>query len=142
MEKKTTKKTVTKKTATKAADKKAMTENREPDAVETAKDAKLLATATTAAKSVKAAVAKPAAEKKTRARKTADKKAVTDAKICVQFSGREYSTDALVQIAKDVWEFDLGQDPADFHSVELYVKPEEGQTYYVINGETKGSFWI
>ena len=60
----------------------------------------------------------------------------------VQFGGKSYTTEDLVKIAKDVWMYDLKQKAADFKSVELYVKPEDGMTYYVINGKEAGSFYI
>ena len=60
----------------------------------------------------------------------------------VQFGGKSYTTDDLVKIAKDVWKYDLKQKAADFKSVELYVKPEDGMAYYVINGKEAGSFYI
>ena len=62
--------------------------------------------------------------------------------ISIQFAGKEYTTEQLVKIAKDVWEFDLKKDPADFKEVQLYVKPEEAKVYYVINGTETGSFDI
>lgn len=62
--------------------------------------------------------------------------------VTVQFSGKSYSTEDLVKIAKDVWVYDLGKDVADFKSVELYVKTEENTVYYVINDEVQGSFNI
>ena len=60
----------------------------------------------------------------------------------VQFAGKEYTTERLVEIAKDVWQYDLGNAPEEFKSVVLYVKPEESAVYYVINGTTSGSFGI
>lgn len=60
----------------------------------------------------------------------------------VQFGGKSYTTEDLVKIAKDVWKYDLKQKAADFKSVELYVKPEDGMAYYVINGKEAGSFYI
>ena len=60
----------------------------------------------------------------------------------VQFAGKSYSQADLVKIAKDVWEYDLLQKPADLKSVELYVKPEESLVYYVMNKEITGSFNI
>ena len=66
----------------------------------------------------------------------------TEEKVTVQFSGKSYSTEDLVKIAKDIWVYDLGKDEADFKSVELYVKTEESTVYYVINGEVQGSFNI
>ena len=62
--------------------------------------------------------------------------------VTVQFSGKSYSTEDLVKIAKDIWVYDLGKDEADFKSVELYVKTEESTVYYVINDEVQGSYSI
>ena len=95
----------------------------------------------------KAAVQKAAAEKaepKTAAKKTTrtKKAAAVKENITIQFAGKEYTTEQLVKIAKDVWEFDLKKDPADFKEVQLYVKPEEAKAYYVINGTETGSFEI
>lgn len=101
---------------------------------------------------VKAAPAKAEAKapakaaKKPTAKKAAKKPAAkaTDVKVSVnvQFGGKSYTTEDLVKIAKDVWKYDLKQKAADFKSVELYVKPEDGMTYYVINGKEAGSFYI
>ena len=105
-------------------------------------------------KTVKAATktTAPKAAEKTAAKKTstAVKKTTTRTKkaaavkevISIQFAGKEYTTEQLVKIAKDVWEFDLKKDPADFKEVQLYVKPEEAKAYYVINGTEAGSFNI
>ena len=95
----------------------------------------------------KAAVQKAAAEKaepKTAAKKTTrtKKAAAVKENITIQFAGKEYTTEQLVKIAKDVWEFDLKKDPADFKEVQLYVKPEEAKAYYVINSTETGSFEI
>ena len=102
-----------------------------------------------AAKAVKKETTKAAAKAKTAVKKTAAKTAAkrgpkkeAEAMISVQFSGKSYTTQELVAIAKDVWKYDLKQKVSDFKSVELYVKPEENQTYYVINGEHTGSFFI
>ncbi len=88
---------------------------------------------------------KPAAEKKetaaTTTTTTTRKRAVKET-VHVQFSGKTYSTEDLVKIAKDVWKYDLKKKVGDFKSVELYVKPEESVVYYVINGEEMGHFKI
>ena len=77
------------------------------------------------------------------AKKTTRKKAaVIKANVSVQFAGKEYTTEQLIEIAKDVWQYDLGRDAADFKSVDLYVKSEESSVYYVINEEVSGSFAI
>lgn len=102
-----------------------------------------------AAKAVKKETTKAAAKAKTAVKKTAAKtgakrgpKKEAEATISVQFSGKSYTTQELVAIAKDVWKYDLKQKASDFKNVELYVKPEENQAYYVINGEHTGSFFI
>ena len=95
---------------------------------------------------VKAEVKKPAAKKETAkketAKKPAAKKAELKSEISVQFSGKSYSQEDLLKIAKDVWKYDLKQKAADLTRIELYVKPEENMVYYVMNKETTGSFYI
>ena len=93
----------------------------------------------------KTTAAKTTAAKKTTTRTAAaktKKAAAVKENISIQFAGKEYTTEQLVKIAKDVWEFDLAKDPADFKEVQLYVKPEEAKAYYVINGTETGSFDI
>ena len=98
----------------------------------------------------KKTTAKTTAAKTTAAKKTTTKTAAAKTKkaaavkesISIQFAGKEYTTEQLVKIAKDVWEFDLAKNPADFKEVQLYVKPEEAKAYYVINGTETGSFDI
>ena len=93
----------------------------------------------------KTTAAKTTAAKKTTTRTAAaktKKAAAVKENISIQFAGKEYTTEQLVKIAKDVWEFDLTKDPADFKEVQLYVKPEEAKAYYVINGTETGSFNI
>lgn len=88
---------------------------------------------------------KPAAEKKETEAKTTTtrtRKAAVKETVHVQFSGKTYSTEDLVKIAKDVWKYDLKKKVGDFKAVELYVKPEESTVYYVINGEETGQFNI
>lgn len=89
-----------------------------------------------------AAPKKAAAKKETAPKAAAPKKAVVKESVCLQFSDKSYTTEDLVKIAKDVWVYDLNRKIDDFKSVDLYVKPEEGLTYYVINGEVTGNFLI
>lgn len=89
----------------------------------------------------KTTAAKTAAAKKTTTKTTTaktKKAAAVKENISIQFAGKEYTTEQLVKIAKDVWEFDLAKNPADFKEVQLYVKPEEAKAYYVINGTETG----
>lgn len=85
----------------------------------------------------KAPVKKEAAVKKAPAKKTVIKETVN-----FQFRGKSYTPEDLLNICKDVWKYDLNGKEEDFKSVELYVKPEENTTYYVINGNITGSFFI
>ena len=88
----------------------------------------------TVAKAVEAVEVKET--KKAPAKKAAAKKE----EVTVEFAGKAYTTEQLVQIAKDVWKYDLGRKATEFKTVEIYVKPEENQAYYVVNGEVTGSF--
>ena len=87
------------------------------------------------------ATEKKAVEKKTTAKKTTTKKAASF-EMHVQFSGKSYSQEELMKMAKDVWRYDLKQKVGELKSMELYVKPEESAVYYVMNEEFTGSFYI
>lgn len=134
-------KKVTVKPAAKAVAKK---EEVKETKVEAAKEVKAAPAKKVAEKkeTVKKEVAKKAPAKKETVKKETTKKAEVKADVQIQFSGKAYTIDELVKIAKDVWKYDLGKKEADFKTVELYVKPEECLTYYVINGEVSGSFAI
>lgn len=101
-----------------------------------------------AAKKAVAKTATKAATKAATATKTVAKKAAAtkkaEIKIAqhVQFSGKSYSTDDLVKIAKDVWKYDMKKKVDDIKSINLYVKPEESQVYFVVNDKEAGSFVI
>ena len=141
--KKTAKATVKKPVAKAAAEttKKAAEATAEKAAAKTTA-AKTAATKTTETKTT---AAKTTAAKKTTTRTAAaktKKAAAVKENISIQFAGKDYTTEQLVKIAKDVWECDLKKDPADFKEVQLYVKPEEAKAYYVINGTETGSFDI
>lgn len=105
------------------------------------KEEKPAAAKKSAAAKKPAAAKKTPAEKKTSAGRTA-KPAEAAVEMELQFAGKEYTAEKLVAIAKDVWQYDLGGKPEAFKTVKLYVKPEESAVYYVINGETTGSFAI
>ena len=98
----------------------------------------------------KAPAKKAAAEKKAPAKKAATEKKAPAKKAAVkvqesvnfQFSGKSYTDADLLKICRDVWKYDLNGKEEDLKTVELYVKPEENTTYYVINGSITGSFFI
>ena len=126
------KKTAAKKTTVKNAVK---TEEKEGTEME-----KKTATAATAPKAAaKTTTARTAASKKASAKKTAAKTAV---EVTLQWNGNDYTAERLLQSAKDVWQFDLGRDAADFKSAQIYVKPEESKAYVVVNGSENLSFYI
>ena len=113
-----------------------------------AKEAAKKAPAKKAVAAKKAPVKKEAAAKKAPAKKEAAvkkapaKKAAIKETVNFQFRGKSYTPEDLLNICKDVWKYDLNGKEEDFKSVELYVKPEENTTYYVINGNITGSFFI
>ena len=86
--------------------------------------------------------AKKETEKKAAVRKPAAKKAEVNETVNFQFNGKSYTPEDLVKSCKDVWKYDLNGKEEDIKSIELYVKPEENTTYYVINGDVTGSFFI
>ena len=81
-------------------------------------------------------------EEKTTTKKEAAKKETVKVSVTLQFNDKSYTEEELVNIAKDVWKYDLNQAEADLKNVQLYVKPEEGLCYYVFNGDITGSFVI
>ena len=112
-----------------------------------AAEEKKAATAKTAAKKTtakKATAAKTTAAKKTAAKKTtatkkaAAKKAEIKTEMYLQFSGKEYSQEEILQKVKDIWTYDLNNNVDDIKDVQLYLKPEESAAYYVVNGNTTG----
>jgi len=109
--------------------------------------------AETAAKKTTTKKAEATAEKKTTAKKATAEKTVAEKKATakkatvkcemqLQFAGKSYTQDELLQMAKDVWKYDLKQKATDLKTVELYVKPEESAVYYVMNKDFAGSFVI
>lgn len=91
---------------------------------------------------VKKAPAKKAPAKKAPAKKAPAKKVELKTELTVQYAGKSYSQEELVKIAKDVWKYDLKQKVSELTEIELYVKPEEHATYYVMNKKFTGSFTI
>ncbi len=128
-----TKKTAAVKPAAKTAEVKEETKTEAVKEAPKAETKKSAAKKTTKKESKKAAAEKTT---KTRAKKAAE------AEVVIQFAGNDYTTERLVSIAKDVWQYDLNREPADFKTVKLYVKMEEQIVYYVINDEVSGSFGI
>ena len=106
-----------------------------------------------AAKAEKKAPAKKAPAKKAEVKKAASaakeekkapvkKAAKVEETVNFQFSGKSYTPDDLMKIFRDVWKYDMNGREEDIRNVELYVKPEENTTYFVVNGSITGSFFI
>ena len=131
-EKKVVKKAEKKAVAVKAEEKKAVpaVKAEEKKAVPAAKAEKKAP----AAKAEKKAPAAKA-EKKVPAAKAA-------AEVVLQWNGNDYTYDRLLQSAKDVWQYDQGKNVADFKKAVIYVKPEEGKAYVVVNDTDELSFDI
>ena len=137
-----TKKDTTKKLETKAA---VLVDTPAEKTQENAAAKKKTAAKKTAAKTTTKTTAKKTAAKKTTAKKTtaaakkaADEKAEVRTEIFLQFAGKEYTQDEILQKVKDIWTYDLNNNVDDIKDVQLYLKPEESAAYYVVNGNTTG----
>ena len=98
-----------------------------------------------AEKKVAAPAKKVAAPKKAAAPKKVAapaKKVAVGTEVVLQFAEKEYTQDALVKIAKDVWTYDYDKKASELKKVQLFVKPEESKVYYVFNDDITGSFDI
>ncbi len=132
---KTTKETV--KTEVKPAETKAI----EPKTVQT----KAVQTKTAAESTVKEE-AKPAAKKpvakKPAAKKPVAKKTTTKAEkkttIFIQYAGKEFSQQDIVDIVEKAWATETGKKTSLIKNLDIYVKPEESAAYYVINDKVAG----
>lgn len=107
-----------------------------------AEEKKATAAKTTATKKTTAkkttAVKKAPAKKTATAKKATAKKAEIKTEMYLQFSGKEYSQEEILQKVKDIWTYDLHQNVDDIKDVRLYLKPEESAAYYVVNGVESG----
>mgnify|MGYP000756015301 CR=1 FL=1 len=79
---------------------------------------------------------KEAAPKKTAAKKAPAKKAVKT-NLYVQAAGKEVSMEDAIARVKEAWKA-TGHKVGDLKEITVYVKPEEGSIYYVVNGEVTG----
>ena len=90
----------------------------------------------------KAEVKKAASAAKEEKKAPVKKAAKVEQTVNFQFSGKSYTPDDLMKIFRDVWKYDMNGREEDIRNVELYVKPEENTTYFVVNGSITGSFFI
>ena len=85
----------------------------------------------------KAVETKTKAAKKTTAAKTTRKPAAkkgteVKADVFVQFGGKEFSEEAIMNKVVAAWEAE-GKRASAIKKAKLYIKPEDGKAYYVIN---------
>ncbi len=98
---------------------------------------------TAAKKTEKSAAAKKTTKAATAKKEPAEKPAKTtkvaaSQKIVLQMSGREeLSMEGLVERVKQAY-VNEGHSAASIKNVEVYIKPEEGMAYYVIDGYASG----
>ena len=57
--------------------------------------------------------------------------------LILQFDGQEADLSAIEAIVKKDWK-DAGKKLSDIESLDIYVKPQEGKAYYVVNKEVEG----
>ena len=85
----------------------------------------------------KAVETKTKAAKKTTVAKTTRKPAAkkgteVKADVFVQFGGKEFSEEAIMSKVVAAWEAE-GKNASAIKRAKLYIKPEDGKAYYVIN---------
>lgn len=85
----------------------------------------------------KAQPAKKAAAKKPAAKKPAPAKKAVAHTVYVEYGSRQVNADELVKKAQEAF-VSAGHNAADVKDIKVYVKPEEGAVYYVVNGESAG----
>lgn len=90
------------------------------------------------AESKKSAARKPAEKKPAEKKPAAKKAAAPKANIVVEYQGRQVVQADILAGAERVWA-QAGRTEA-IKTMELYVKPEDGAVYCVINGESVGKF--
>ena len=81
--------------------------------------------------------AKASVEKKAPAKKTTAKKDIK-VKAVVEYYGKQVEEKDMIAAVKKAWT-KSGRKIADIKTIDLYIKPEEGAVYYVINGIDTGA---
>lgn len=108
-----------------------------------AKKAEEKVTKTMAETEAKKTTARKTAAKKPAAKKAPAKKAAElKSEVTLQFNGQDYTTERLIQSAKDVWQYDMGRDVADMKDLQIFVKPDDHKAYGLVNGTEQLSFDI
>ncbi len=82
----------------------------------------------------------PAKEPEAKKAPKAEAEAGPAEELNIEYGGRSYSREDLVNKALKIWTSQLKRGRSELHNMELYVKPQENTVYYVFNGKRKGSF--
>lgn len=56
----------------------------------------------------------------------------------LQFDGQEADLSAVEANVKQAWK-DAGKKVTDIATLDIYVKPQEGKAYYVVNKDVEGA---
>lgn len=136
-EKATAKKTTTRKTATKKADTVKAEEEKKAPAKKTS--TKRTTTKKTDTKATSKTTAKKTEEEKKPARRTTTRKIAKN--VFVEFYGvhTKISVEDYESRIKDIWVKEWNRQAKDLKSIDLYIKPEDGKVYFVINGNEHGA---
>ena len=62
-------------------------------------------------------------------------------KTFVEYSGKQVEEKEVIANIKKVW-VEAGNKVGDIKTLELYIKPEEGKAYFVVNGLANGNYFI
>lgn len=114
----------------------AKTETTKTAAVQKTVKAEPVKVAAKAPAAEKPAAKKPAA-KKTAAKKTSAKKDIK-VKAIVEYYGKQVEEKEIIASVKKAWT-KSGRKVGEIKAIDLYIKPEEGAVYYVINGVDTGA---
>ncbi len=107
------------------------------EAVEAVKEAapEIKKAAKSTAKKTAAGARSQAKKVEETAKKAAQKLALKE--IYIQFGGNEYKESDILEKVEEAYKAE-GHRIGTIKSLELYIKPEEGFAYYVINGKNTG----
>lgn len=64
--------------------------------------------------------------------------AKTKQQLILQFDGQDADLNAIEANVKQIWK-DAGKKVTDIATLDIYVKPQEGKAYYVINKDVEGA---
>jgi len=78
--------------------------------------------------------------KKAPAKKAAAAKTVAKETLAVQFSGKDYSAETIIKLAKDAYK--ATKNKAAIKTINVYVNTDDSRAYYVVNDEFHGSVEI